>query len=145
MSEIIRKSNAVWEGDLKSGGGRISSGSNVLNEVSYSFATRFEDRPGTNPEELIAAAHAGCYAMAFSDTLAQKGYTPQSIEVTAACVMEKQGGDFAITKMRLQVKGSVEKIDEDTFLAIAKEADKECPVSNLLRPGLKIELETKLI
>jgi len=145
MAEIIRQAGAVWEGNLRKGNGRISTESTVMAKVPYSFSTRFENEPGTNPEELIAAAHAACYAMAFANTLAKKGYTPESIDVYAACVMEKQDAGFAITKMRLRARGVVPDIDADTFSEIAREADKGCPVSNLLRPGLTIEHETELL
>jgi osmotically inducible protein OsmC len=145
MTEIIRKAGAVWKGDLRKGNGTISTESTVLTEVPYSFATRFENEPGTNPEELIAGAHAACFAMAFANTLAKKGYKPESIDVSAACVLEKQEAGFAITRMKLRVRCVVPDIDEDTFFEIAREADKGCPVSNLLRPGLTIELETELL
>jgi osmotically inducible protein OsmC len=113
--------------------------------VPYSFATRFDNRPGTNPEELIAGAHAACFAMAFANTLTNKGHKPESIDVQAACVLQKQIEGFAITRMKLQVRGVVPGIDGDTFSQIAREADRGCPVSNLLRPGLTIELETELL
>jgi osmotically inducible protein OsmC len=145
MTEIIRQAGAVWKGDLRKGKGMISSESTVLAEVPYSFATRFENEPGTNPEELIASAHAACYAMALANTLAKKGYEPQSVDVYAACVLEKQETGFAITRMKLRARGVVPDIDADTFLAVAKEADTGCPVSNLLRSGLTIELETELL
>lgn len=145
MTEIIRQAGAVWRGDLRSGQGIISTESTVLAEVPYSFATRFEHEPGTNPEELIAGAHAACFAMAFANTLAKKGYKPESIDVYAACVLEKQGAGFAITRMRLRARGIVPDIDGDTFFEVAREADEGCPVSNLLRPGLTIELATELV
>lgn len=145
MAEIVRQAGAVWQGDLRKGKGIISTESTVLTEVPYSFATRFEDKPGTNPEELIAGAHAACYAMALANTLSKKGYKPESVDVSAACVLEKQDGGFAITRMRLRARGVVPDIDDDTYFQIAKEADMGCPVSNLLRPGLTIELETELL
>ena len=145
MAEIKRKSGAVWHGNLKEGNGRISSESGALENVSYSFSTRFENEPGTNPEELIAAAHAGCYSMAIANTLDQKGYSPESIETHATCVLVSlEGGGFAITRMLLNVRGRVPDIDQATFEQIAHEADGECPVSNLLREGLDIELKAKL-
>lgn len=130
---------------MRKGNGSISTSSTALAEVPYSFATRFEDEPGTNPEELIAGAHAACYAMAFAGTLARKGYKPESIDVSAACVLEKQEAGFAITRMKLRVRGVVPDIDGDTFLELAHEGDKGCPVSNLLRPGFTIELEAELL
>jgi osmotically inducible protein OsmC len=130
---------------LRKGNGVISTESTVLNEVPYSFATRFEHEPGTNPEELIAGAHAACYAMALANTLAKKGYEPESVDIYAACHLEKGEGGFAITRMKLRARGVVPDIDDDTFFKVAKEADMGCPVSNLLRPGLTIELETELL
>ncbi len=145
MAEINRKASAVWSGDLRGGKGRIYSTSKVLQDVAYSFSTRFENEPGTNPEELIAAAHAACYSMAFAGTLSSKGYKPQSIETEAICTMTpREGGGWKIAKMHLQVRGQVPGIDEATFEEIAHEADGGCPVSNLLRPGLEIELDAAL-
>jgi osmotically inducible protein OsmC len=145
MTEIIRHADAVWKGNLREGNGAISTNSTVLAEVPYSFATRFEDEPGTNPEELIAAAHAACYAMAFSNTLAKKGYQPQKMDVHAECILEKQENGFAITGMNLRAVGVVPDIDLNTYKEVAKEADQGCPVSNLLRPGLTIQIEAELL
>jgi osmotically inducible protein OsmC len=143
--EIIRKAGALWIGGLRRGQGTIRTESKVLDAVPYSFATRFEDRPGTNPEELIAAAHAACYAMAFTNTLVHRGYKPLSIDVHAACILEKQEEGSAITKMKLIARCVVPEIDSDTLFKVAKEADEGCPVSNLLRPGLTIDIETELL
>jgi osmotically inducible protein OsmC len=146
MADLKRRAEAVWEGKLRDGEGRITSDSGVLKDATYSFLTRFENEPGTNPEELIAAAHAGCFSMAFANTLAEKGYDPESIETHATCVMTSQkGGGFAITKMLLKVHGRVPGVDQAIFEQIAEEADAGCPVSNLLREGLEIELEATLI
>jgi len=146
MADIKRKSEAVWEGRLRDGKGRISSGSGVLNDTAYSFVTRFEDKPGTNPEELIAAAHAACYSMALANTLDGKGYQPEQIETQATChLSSQQGGGFKISKMHLVVRGRVPGIDLQLFQQIAHEADGKCPVSNLLREGLEIEVEASLI
>jgi osmotically inducible protein OsmC len=146
MAQLERRAEAVWEGDLRGGKGRITSESGVLADVGYSFSTRFENEPGTNPEELIAAAHAACYSMAFANTLASKGYEPMSIETRATCTLASQeGGGFKITRMHLQVHGQVSGIDRELFEQIAEEADGKCPVSNLLRNGLKIELEATLV
>jgi osmotically inducible protein OsmC len=143
--EIIRQAGAVWEGNLPEGKGSISSESTVLSEVPYNFSTRFEDEPGTNPEELLAAAHAACYAMAFANTLDEKGYQPEDIDVYAACTLEKSEEGFVITGMKLRARGVVPGIDADTFAKLADVADKHCPVSNLLRPGLSIEIDTELL
>jgi osmotically inducible protein OsmC len=145
MADIIRQAGAVWQGDLRTGSGTISTESTVLAKVPYSFATRFEDEPGTNPEELIAGAHAACYAMALANTLTKKGYEPESVDVYAGCTLQKQDQGFAITKMTLRARGVVPGIDDETFAEVAKEADQSCPVSNLLRPGLRIELKTELL
>ena len=145
MADIERTAEAVWNGDLRGGSGRIASSSGVLADTPYSFATRFEQKPGTNPEELIAAAQAACYSMAFAHTLAGKGYKPQSVETHATCSLSPQAeGGFKITKMRLDVRGQVPGIDEETFQQIAREAEQGCPVANLLRNGLEIELQAAL-
>jgi osmotically inducible protein OsmC len=145
MPEITRRASAVWKGDLQKGEGRMSTESGALQDEAYSFATRFGNRPGSNPEELLAAAHSACYSMAFANTLAKQGYDPQSIETHAACILvPKEGGGFRIGRMHLQTRGKVPGIDKETFVKIAHEADESCPVSNLLRPGLEIELDLTL-
>lgn len=145
MAEIRRTGSAIWRGDLRRGKGKIASSSGALEEETYTFGTRFEDQPGTNPEELIAAAHAACFSMAFSATLADKGYIPEQIETKATCIMTSQkGGGFKISKMQLDVTGKVPGLDEATFKRIAEEADKGCPVSNLLRDCMELEYNIKL-
>ena len=145
MADIKRTGQAVWTGTLREGKGHINTESTVLEGIPYSFRTRFEDEPGTNPEELIAAAHAACYSMAFSATLSGKGYQPERIETRATCSMSPQeGGGFAITAMHLRVRGQVSGLDEATFVEIAHEAELGCPVSNLLRSGLSITLDAAL-
>ncbi len=145
MAVIKRTGEATWNGKLRDGNGQISTTSGVLEDTPYSFHTRFEQAPGTNPEELIAAAHAACYSMAFSATLEEKGYTPQKIQTRAVCSLTPQEeGGFAITHMRLEARGQVEGIDEATFQQVAEEASAGCPVSNLLRNGLEIELDAAL-
>jgi osmotically inducible protein OsmC len=146
MAEINRKASAVWRGKLKKGQGRISSESGVLRDASYSFGTRFESEPGTNPEELIAAAHAACFSMAFAGALAEGGYEPESIETHATCTLRRrEGGGFEITRMRLVTRGNVPGIDDETFERLAHQADEGCPVSRLLRPGLEIQLDAALL
>lgn len=147
MSEKKRKAGAMWTGDLKSGSGHLSTENKALFEYPYSFSTRFEDADaGTNPEELIAAAHAGCYSMAFANTLAKEGYDPISVDTRATCTLTPlEEGGFGITKMDLHIRGEVEGIDEDTFRDLAHKADQGCPVSNLLRDGLEIELHINLM
>jgi osmotically inducible protein OsmC len=144
MAGIERTGSAVWSGSLREGKGTVSLDSAVLRDEAYSFATRFEDKPGTNPEELIAAAHAGCYSMALAGALAKKGYEVEGIETTATIHLTRKEGGFAITKSALAVRGRVPDIDEETFRQVAEEADAGCPVSNLLRPGLEIELQAML-
>jgi len=142
MANIKRHGQAAWRGGLRGGKGVVSTESGALDKLAYSFSTRFENEPGTNPEELIAAA---CYSMAFSATLEEKGYSPKSVETHATCVMSpKQGGGFEIIEMHLKVRGEVPGLDNETFVEIAHEADKGCPVSNLLRPGLTIKLDAAL-
>jgi len=141
MATIQRTATAVWKGSLPSGNGQITSASGVLQNTPYSFKTRFEQSPGTNPEELIAAAHAACYSMAFAHTLSEKGYQPESVDTKAVCSLERlESGGFKITKIRLETQGKVPGIDEATFKQVAEEAEKACPVSNVLRGGAEIEL-----
>jgi osmotically inducible protein OsmC len=147
MADFRRKASAVWNGDLRNGIGRMSTHSGALKDMRYSFNQRFGDEPGTNPEELLAAAHASCYSMALSGALSSKGYTVESVETNATCFLSPQAsGGFRITKMHLQVRGKVKGIDEATFVEIAKETDAGgCPVSILLHPGLTIELDAALV
>ena len=145
MAAIKRTSKAVWNGSLRHGEGTVSVDSEVLKDEAYTFATRFEQAAGTNPEELIAAAHAGCYSMAIANALTKQGYQVDMIETSATIHLTSQeGGGFAITKSALQVHGRVPEIDQETFERVAEEADEACPVSNLLRPGLEIELKATL-
>lgn len=145
MTEIVRKAGVIWNGDSRSGNGMISTESKALYEQPYSFATRFENTPGTNPEELIAAAHAACYSMAFASTLKKNGFSPKEIETNAECTIESRDGGYEITRLRLHARGDIPDIDNATFQKLAKEADKGCPVSNLLRNGAKIDLKADLI
>lgn len=146
MADLRRRASAVWKGDLRSGIGRMSASSGAFKDVRYSFTTRFENEPGTNPEELLAAAHASCYSMAFANVLSQKGYEVESIETNATCHLTPQPkGGFRITKMHLVTKGKVAGIDDATFKQIAKDAEENsCPVSILLHPGLTVELDASL-
>jgi osmotically inducible protein OsmC len=115
----------------------------VLNSTPYSFATRFGDAPGTNPEELIAAAHAGCFSMAFSAALGKAGFTPASIETTANLSLDQVGGGFEITTIELNMSAAVPGIDQAKFQAIAEDAKANCPVSKVLK-GAKISLKATL-
>jgi osmotically inducible protein OsmC len=141
MRQIKRKSHALWKGGLQAGSGVLTSESRALNETPYSFATRFGDKRGANPDELIAAAHAGCYSMALANTLKQKGYEPERVLTVATAVLEKKEEGFAITEMHLDISASVPNLDEAEFRRLVEEADKSCPVSNLLREGLSIVID----
>src|ERR1700751_1959091 len=124
-----RKASAVWKGGLKDGKGEFSAPSGVFSHVPYSFKTRFEDAPGTNPEELIAAAHASCFSMALSAQLGAANLTPDSINTTANLKMEKQDSGWAITAIHLDVSARVPKADESAFKKAAENAKAGCPVS----------------
>jgi lipoyl-dependent peroxiredoxin len=132
-ASMARKATAVWNGSLKDGKGNISTESGVLSKAPYSFKTRFENERGTNPEELIAAAHAGCFTMALSAQLGAAGITPESLETTAAVTLEKQGDGFAITKVHLDVMGRIPNADQAAFDKAAQGAKANCPVSKLLK------------
>jgi osmotically inducible protein OsmC len=137
-----RKASAVWKGDLKSGKGSISTESGVLKETQYSFSTRFENGVGTNPEELIGAAHAGCFSMALSAELGKAGFTPSAINTTATITMEKTDAGFTVTESHLDMTASVPGIDQAKFIAIANGAKAGCPISRLLTA--KVSLDAKL-
>jgi lipoyl-dependent peroxiredoxin len=137
MAEMQRSANAVWQGDSRSGNGKITTPSGVLQDDPYTYLTRFDNAPGTNPEELIAAAHAACFSMAFASALARKGFVPDQLQTKSVLTMEKEDIGWTVTKMRLQVDGNVPKITADVFKQTAEEAEKGCPISRLLRPGLK--------
>ncbi|MBF2048039.1 MAG: OsmC family protein [Elainella sp. C42_A2020_010] len=144
MTALHRSASATWTGTVKQGQGQISATSNVLSNTPYSFATRFENQSGTNPEELIAAAHAACYSMALTLTLSEKGYQPQQVQTQATCTIESQNGGFKITTMQLETQGDVSGIDAETFNQIAQEAEQICPVSNALRGNVTINLKASL-
>lgn len=127
-----RKASAVWNGSIKEGKGRISTDSGVLSDTQYSFSTRFEDGHGTNPEELIAAAHAGCFSMALSGQLTTAGHAPEAINTTATVTMEKTDAGFTITKVHLDVTASVPGIDHAGFTTAANNAKAGCPISRVL-------------
>jgi len=124
----VRTSMAIWEGNLKNGKGRMELGGGAY-KGSYSFASRFEQGPGTNPEELIAAAHAGCFSMALSGELERAGYTPEHIHTVAKVRIDKVGEGFKITGIELETEGKVPGIDEKTFMRHAETAKQGCPVS----------------
>jgi osmotically inducible protein OsmC len=140
MAAIERTATGVWQGDLRSGSGLIDSTSGVLQQTPFTFATRFENAKGTNPEELIAAAHAACFSMAFANYLSEQGHVPEEISTRATISLESG----SINKMHLVTQGKVPGLDEATFQRLAEEAEKKCPVSNLLRNGLAITLNASL-
>ena len=144
MTDFDRKAGVLWTGDLQSGHGLVSTESKSLFELPYSYSTRFGDEVGLNPEELIAAAHAACFSMSVAKTLKENGFDPIRTDTTATCTMVPKNGGHAITHMRLHVRGEAPGIDEDTLNRLVMEADKGCPVSNLLRNGLDIEITTAL-
>lgn len=136
--QIDRSAEAVWRGDLKSGQGSTSTQSNVLKNTPYSFKTRFgDDLQGTNPEELIAAAHASCFSMAFSKMLSDAGHPPREVRTQARLTMTKTDAGFKIARIHLETVGQVEGIDDAAFQETAKKAKEGCPVSQLLKPGLE--------
>ena len=136
---MIRRASAVWQGDLRSGNGTMTAPSGVMTNAAYSFATRFEEKPGTNPEELIAAAHAGCFSMAFSAELAKAGMTPVRVETTAAVTLETVDGKPTVTKSHLTVKAKVPGADQAKFLEVANGAKAGCPISRLLKAEITME------
>jgi osmotically inducible protein OsmC len=137
-----RKASAVWKGDLKSGKGTISTDSGVLSNTQYSFSTRFEDGIGTNPEELIAAAHAGCFSMALSAQLGNAGMVAESINTTATLTMEKLDAGWTVTAIHLDVTAMIPGGDRTAFETAAKNAIEGCPISRLL--NAKIMMDAKL-
>ena len=140
-----RKASATWRGGLKDGNGVLTSASGVLSNTKYSFHTRFENEPGTNPEELIAAAHAGCFAMALSAQLTNAGFAPERIDTSAVVKLEKVGDGFGITKSQLTLRAVVPGIEESKFMELANNAKAGCPVSKVLKAEITLDakLETK--
>jgi lipoyl-dependent peroxiredoxin len=138
----VRSAQATWKGNLKEGQGRVSFEGGAF-EGQYSFSSRFESGKGTNPEEMIAAAHASCYSMALSHALSQAGHEPKQVQTTAKVHLEKKDTGFAIPTIELQTVGDVPGIEEDAFQRIADEAKRNCPVSKVLA-GADIRLVAKL-
>jgi lipoyl-dependent peroxiredoxin len=139
---MIRKAKAIWRGTGRAGNGHLSTDSGVLDQTPYSFKTRFENEKGTNPEELIAAAHAGCFTMALAFQLQAGGYTPTELATEAAVTLEPEGQGFRITRSALTLRANVPNVDEATFARMAGEAEKNCPVSKVL--SAQITLDAKL-
>ncbi len=137
--KIVKKAWAVWKGGIKDGGGTISTETGVLKEAPYGFKARFEDGPGTNPEELIGAAHAGCFSMAFSLMLTEAGLKPDSIETHADVTLEKVGDGFEITSSHLNVVAKIPGIDQAKFEELSNKAKAGCPVSKLLKTNITMD------
>jgi osmotically inducible protein OsmC len=136
---IVKSGSARYEGLGKDGKGHVSTGSGALDDQPYGFNTRFENERGTNPEELIAAAHASCFTMALSFALAKAGYSDGTLETTAKVTLEKDGEGFTVTRSDLSLTGSVAGIGEDEFTALADEAKANCPISKLLNAEITLE------
>src|SRR6202789_4709499 len=139
---MIRKAKAVWRGTGRDGDGDLSTDSGVLHETPYSYKTRFENEKGTNPEELLAAAHAGCFTMALAFQLQGAGYTPTELSTEAAVSLDPDGEGFKITRSALTLRAQVPNLSEALFAQLAEDAEQNCPVSKLLKA--EITLDAKL-
>ena len=135
-----KNGSAVWEGGLRDGKGQVSTGSGVLSGTPYGFATRFENKTGTNPEELIAAAHASCFAMALSNILGGAGHTAERLDSQATVTLDKVGEGFEITKSHIVLKATIPGIEQAKFAELAAKAKAECPVSKLLRAEISLDV-----
>jgi osmotically inducible protein OsmC len=136
---MIRKASAQWQGTGRDGTGALTSASGVLSDTPYSFKTRFEDQPGTNPEELIAAAHAGCFTMALAFGLQRAGFEAESLKTEAAVSLEQDGDGFRISRSALTLRGRVPGIDAARFAELARDAEKTCPVSKALNAEITLD------
>src|SRR6201987_699194 len=136
---MIRKAKAVWNGTGRDGHGELSSDSQVLNRTAFSYKTRFENEKGTNPEELIAAAHAGCFTMALAFQLQGAGYTPTELTTEAAVSLDPEGQGFRITRSALTLRASAPNLDEAKFRELAGIAEKSCPVSKVLNAQISMD------
>jgi osmotically inducible protein OsmC len=145
MAEFNRKAGVLWTGDLETGQGLVSTESKALFEIPYSFPTRFGDEVGLNPEELIAAAHASCFSMSVANTLKKNGFNPIQTDTTATCTLVTGDGPSRITHMLLHVRCEVPDIDEETLNQQIQQANENCPLSNLLKNGLEIEITSALV
>jgi osmotically inducible protein OsmC len=136
---MIRKAKAVWRGTGRDGGGRVTTESGALAETPYSFRTRFESEKGTNPEELIAAAHAECFSMTLAFVLQAAAYSPTELDVEAAVTIEPEGEGFRISQSALTLHARVPNLDEATFARMVGGAEKNCPVSRVLNAAIKVD------
>jgi osmotically inducible protein OsmC len=141
---VERQASAVWNGTLKEGNGTMSAPSGVLKDARYTWGQRFADDPGTNPEELIAAAHAGCFSMAFSGKLTTAGFPPERIATTATVTLEKTDAGMSITKIHLSTRARVPNVTQAVFDEQAESARGGCPVSRLLAPAATITMDATL-
>ncbi|MFY9837434.1 MAG: OsmC family protein [Xanthobacteraceae bacterium] len=140
---MIRKAKAIWHGTGRAGSGNLTTDSGVLDNTPYSFKTRFENEKGTNPEELIAAAHAGCFTMALAFQLQGAGFTPTELVTDAAVSLDPEGQGFRISRSTLTLRAKVANLDQATFDRLAGDAEKNCPVSKVLNAA--ITLDAKLV
>ena len=146
MADIVRTANATWQGDLKSGSGTATTTSRALQNTPITFSARFEDAPGANPEELIAAAEAACFSMALSGSLGRAGFTPAAIHTTASLSMTRTDAGFRVISIHLDTEAQIPGIDDGQFQTIAAQTKETCPVSALLAPGLQsLTLSAKLL
>jgi osmotically inducible protein OsmC len=145
MAKIVRKADAVWHGGLQDGHGHLAVESGAFQDKAYSFKSRFAEGSGTNPEELLAASHGGCFTMAFSGVLTKNGYHPESLHTKAVCIMTpKPEGGFKVAEMHLHVTGQVPGISSAEFSRLAVEAEMGCPISNVLKGNIEIIVEAEL-
>ncbi len=140
---MIRKARAQWRGTGRDGEGDLTTDSGVLSETAYSFRTRFENARGTNPEELLAASHAGCFTMALAFQLQLAGYTPTSLVTEAAVSLDPDGTGFKITRSALALEADVPGLDQETFSRLAGEAEKNCPISRVLNAEITLDAKLK--
>ena len=136
---MIRKAKAIWRGTGRDGAGELTTDSGVLDGTPYSYRTRFEAEKGTNPEELVAAAHAGCFTMAVAFQLQAAGFMPTELQTETAVTIEQRGQGFTITKSALTLRASVPSLDDATFQRLARDAEHDCPVSKLLRAEISLD------
>jgi osmotically inducible protein OsmC len=141
---VERQASAVWNGTLKEGSGTMTAPSGVLKDASYTWAQRFANDPGTNPEELIAAAHAGCFSMAFAGKLTTAGFPPDRIATTANVTLEKTDAGMTVTKIHLSSRARVPGVSQEVFAQQAEDARATCPISRLLAPAAQITLDAAL-
>ncbi|HYN87318.1 MAG TPA: OsmC family protein [Ardenticatenaceae bacterium] len=146
MPVFERHAEGVWTGDLRGGSGTASTGSGALRDAPVTFVSRFENAGGSNPEELVAAAHASCFSMQLSANLGRRGYQPEEVRTQATITLELGSGGPRVTQVHLETEGRVPGIEEATFREAAEEAKLNCPISKLLTPGLdEVSLEARLV